>query len=1022
MNFTLTPSTITVGQSVAFHVHVTQVDANGNPTGNVPTGMVDFSAGPTASSGQEHFWSQQLDGTGTIDFSYNGFVPGTYIVIASYPGDPSDKGIYGQLPLTVLPGPAAITTATTISPSPSSITAGSSTTLTASVVEPGGGTPPAGGEVDFFAGPTSTSVQFEGSGTLDASGHAQLTVGNFTAGSYVVRAQYLGDTANNVAGSFGDSTLLVSTSGGAAIVLPTQLVYTGPTEATFGTTVSLSAKLTQNGLNLGGEPLTLSLGSQSCTTPTTDGSGTASCSITINQPSGTYPVSAQFAGDMNWGPSAASASFVVDPAATTTSLVYNGSTSAVAGSVTTLAATLTDAHGQPIAGKAIHLTLGSQSCDGTTDATGKASCTITLNQPTGTYTTTATFAGDSSYSSSTASGTFTVTGIATTTTYKGDTTGKHGATASLVATVSGAPKGEQVTFTLGSQTCTGTLNAGKASCTVPLSDPAGSYTVTASYAGDGTYGASSDSATFTITSGQAVAAIGSVAPVLQGSSVTLTGTLTDGANGLSGKTLTLSLGSKSCTATTNGSGAASCAVTESDPSGTVTTKASFSGDGTYPAASATGSAIVYANAPGGGSFVIGDKSTSGTVTFWGSQWSRLNSLSGSSAPSSFKGFALNPSAPMCSAIWSTDPGNSASPPAGPLPAYMAVIVTSAAAKSGSMIYGNTVSVVIVKTNAGYANDPGHAGTGTVVATLCSGGSTTLPKPAANLTYTGPTTGQSGSQTTLTATLTSASGAPLANETVTLTLGTQSCTDTTDSNGVASCSITINQAAGSYTAGASFAGDSQNGADSDSASYTITSVQHGGKGSSCKGSFNGSNVGSGNTLWFNSSLHVSGLPWNGATITFTGQTITVGGQTFSVPDSKVIFSRSVTTATTTFTNGQWVTTVPVAYANGNVFLSGLGWQLPSGISGGQNVTWTGTFTSDTAGVNISWQWGAAAYNGFGSNGNLNVKPVDNSGWGWGDNNNAGTPENWSSHVTGGGSSGWGGSNYTGSYSNPCSLNF
>jgi hypothetical protein len=49
---------------------------------------------------------------------------------------------------------------------------------------------------------------------------------------------------------------------------------------------------------------------------------------------------------------------------------------------------------------------------------------------------------------------------------------------------------------------------------------------------------------------------------------------------------------------------------------------------------------------------------------------------------------------------------------------MAVIVTSSAAKSGSAISGNTAHIVIVKTNPGYAPDPGHAGTGTVVSQVC----------------------------------------------------------------------------------------------------------------------------------------------------------------------------------------------------------------------------------------------------------------------------------------------------------------
>jgi len=49
---------------------------------------------------------------------------------------------------------------------------------------------------------------------------------------------------------------------------------------------------------------------------------------------------------------------------------------------------------------------------------------------------------------------------------------------------------------------------------------------------------------------------------------------------------------------------------------------------------------------------------------------------------------------------------------------MAVLVSSSIDKSGSTISGNTVHVVLVRTNPGYQPNPGHAGTGTVVAQLC----------------------------------------------------------------------------------------------------------------------------------------------------------------------------------------------------------------------------------------------------------------------------------------------------------------
>jgi hypothetical protein len=130
-----------------------------------------------------------------------------------------------------------------------------------------------------------------------------------------------------------------------------------------------------------------------------------------------------------------------------------------------------------------------------------------------------------------------------------------------------------------------------------------------------------------------------------------------------------------------------------------------------------------ASASAEGSFVIGDQNAAvGTpVTFWGAQWWKLNALSTGAAPAAFKGYANTPSgAPVCGTPWSTDPGNSSAPPAGPLPAVIEVIVSSSVTKSGPTISGDTKEVVLVATEPGYAPDPGHAGTGTVVSVVCGG--------------------------------------------------------------------------------------------------------------------------------------------------------------------------------------------------------------------------------------------------------------------------------------------------------------
>src|SRR6266571_988592 len=129
--------------------------------------------------------------------------------------------------------------------------------------------------------------------------------------------------------------------------------------------------------------------------------------------------------------------------------------------------------------------------------------------------------------------------------------------------------------------------------------------------------------------------------------------------------------------------------------------------------------LIYGMVPGGG-FVIGDgNAATGTdVTFWGAQWRKLNTLSGGAGPASFKGFEDQPATPICGPGWTTDPGNSSRPPAGPLPAYLGVIVSSTISQTGPVISGDTPELVVVKTAPGYAPDSGHPGTGTVVAKIC----------------------------------------------------------------------------------------------------------------------------------------------------------------------------------------------------------------------------------------------------------------------------------------------------------------
>ena len=250
-------------------------------------------------------------------------------------------------------------------------------------------------------------------------------------------------------------------------------------------------------------------------------------------------------------------------------------------------------------------------------------------------------------------------------------------------------------------------------------------TLLASFAGNATYLSSSVTTTFTVTLEETTLTYTGPTMIANGQPATLSGILKeDGLVPIAGRTVDFTLGSgssaQSCTGITDASGTASCIIgTVAQPLGPGPVSADFAGDAFYLPSSDSQVTVLFAFLAKG-SFVVGDKSSTGKVTFWSSQWAKANTLSGGKAPSSFKGFAaiLSSHPPSCGGTWSTLPGNSPPPIKGPLPSYMAVLVTSAVGKSGPLISGNIPMIVVVKTDPGYAPNPGHRGTGTVVAVFC----------------------------------------------------------------------------------------------------------------------------------------------------------------------------------------------------------------------------------------------------------------------------------------------------------------
>ncbi|MGH2442783.1 MAG: hypothetical protein ACRDFX_06430 [Chloroflexota bacterium] len=668
----------------------------------------------------------------------NGFAAGAYTITAKmtptnyYTMDP----ITSPLTLTLLP--------TTLSyQGPATIPYHGSLAVSSLLTSPGGHASlfPVLYTLGSGADQQSCQAVLGATGVWDYS-TCTLNPINLPPGQYTLTASYPGDPY--FAGA-STSVPFTVTKGASS------LTYTGPSTAAYHQKgIALSATLSQpnSSVNVVGQVVHFALGTQSCDA-TTNANGEAACEIgqITQDPGATLTVS--YAGNDLYTGTSISPNFSITRAATT--LTYGGATTGIYDGSLVASATLTEGNSGPaITGQTVSFTLGTgageQTCSGVTDAQGNAGCTIDpIDLTPGVTAMTLNFAGDARFQASSTSLPVTLSKADTHLAYTGATTADFGDTATLSGVLrvgadgTGAPVANQpVSFSLGTQGCVATTDArGNATCDVPgVTQAPGSATASATFAGNDDYNGATASSPFTVKQEEtSLRYTATQQTVATGQSLTLSAILTDAADASEGETsaapiaaqtVTLSLGSQSCTGVTQADGTVNCtigAVNLTD--GNQPAGASFAGDSSYLASNDTGHQIlVYSFLSSGGSFLLGDQTvaaatSSSTVTFWGHSWASDNSLSGGAASSSFKGYAeaAGGTAVTCGSTWSSSGGNSSSPPSE-IPAYMAVAVTSAAGKSGRDISGTITKVVVVKTNPGYGPNPGHEGTGSVVATLC----------------------------------------------------------------------------------------------------------------------------------------------------------------------------------------------------------------------------------------------------------------------------------------------------------------
>jgi hypothetical protein len=631
--------------------------------------------------------------------------------------------------------------------------------------------------------------------TTDDSGDASCVITpSEPSNSYTLTASFPGDTTTTtpIGSDSSSSTFTVSPD-------TSTLTYTGPTASVNGQPVTLTSNLTTDTPSadtpLPTKVVTISIGSgsteQSCSA-TSDANGNVSCTVSaVNQPSGSEPINATFTGDSYDTPSSATGTMTITEP---TTLTVNSTTGAY-DAPTPISGVLTDANtGLPVSGEPVVFTVGTQTCTGTTDATGTASCSVTPTEPSGSYPVSGTFSGDTSQpvplTGSTNSATFTVTPANTSITYTGPTSTTNGQPITLSGnlTTNGTPlPGQPVTLTLGSggaaQTCSGTTASnGSVSCTLSaVNQPVGPTPVTATYGGNTYYASSTVTGSVQVGPSQVSTTL-TVAPVTgtYGSPVTLTGTLVDNYTNtpVPGETVTLKVnGTQSCTATTNTSGVVTCTVTPTEPSGTYTVSGSFSGD--------TTTVPVLLASTGSNTFTETKAPT--TLTYTGS-----TSVTSGHTPTLSATLTTSGGTPIGgqTVTFTVGTGSSAQRCSG--------TTNSAGSVSCSIcMFNQTASPLPVTVTYG-GNSDYSSSTTSVSVTVST--PTSLSVSAATGTY--------GQSTVVTGTLTNGvTGSPIGGQTITLTLnGSQSCTATTASTGKGSCSITPNEGAGTYTLGGSFAGN------------------------------------------------------------------------------------------------------------------------------------------------------------------------------------------------------------------------
>jgi hypothetical protein len=365
------------GNAVLFTATVVVATGAGTPTGTV-----------TFKDGAATLGTGGLNGAGHAILFTSALAVGSHSITVVYAGDGNFTGsTSGILTQNVIQGTTTTVVATSGSPS----VLGGSVTFTATVnVASGAGIPT--GTVTFKDG-TSTL----GTGTLNGVGgndQATFSISTLGVGSHSITAVYAGDT--NFTGSTSPGIIQVVNQGTPTVGLASSanpslqgnsVTFTATVQSLGGVTPTGSVTFLDGASNLGSGPL--------------DGGGVATFS-TAALALGSHPMSASYGGDSNFlGNTSGVLAQVVNPKATTISVVVSSANPSLFKQNVTLKATVSATSGTPTG--TVTFMDGANTL-GTGNLDGGGIATYTTNQwKIGYHQITAVYSGDFNYATSSSS-------------------------------------------------------------------------------------------------------------------------------------------------------------------------------------------------------------------------------------------------------------------------------------------------------------------------------------------------------------------------------------------------------------------------------------------------------------------------------------------------------------------------------------------------------------------------------------------------------------------------------------------